>query len=42
MRYLFCNKRVKVFLEVQMPEDQPAPLLAIENVYAAACHLFYT
>ena len=44
IRYLFCNKRTEVFLEVQMSEDQGTSLLVIKTYSfdAAACHLFYT
>ena len=32
IRYIFCNKHFKVFLEVQMSKEKPTPMLAIKNL----------
>ena len=31
IRYIFCNKPFKVFIEGQMSKGKPTPLLAIKN-----------
>ena len=37
--YLFCNKRFKVFLEVEMFEDQPTSLPIIKILLLRSCGL---
>ena len=32
IRYIFCNKPFKAFIEGQMSKDKPTPLLAIKNL----------
>ena len=42
IRYIFCNKRFKAFLEVQMFKDKPTLCLQSKTYSfdAVACHLF--
>ena len=42
IRYMFCNKSSKAFLERQMFKDKHIPLLTIEaySFDATFCHLF--
>ena len=32
IKYIFCNKPFKAFLDVQMSKVKPTPLLAIKNL----------
>ena len=43
MKYIFCNKPFKAFLDGQMPKVKPTPLLTIKMYYfdVADCHAFH-